>query len=81
VAANEPADLGNEHRTLQQQFFQETANCLPASHEVTLPRGTSLEDVQSENRAVERLIRIGEVKRLTRLSTATSEKGLEVAWC
>jgi prophage regulatory protein len=30
-----------------------------------------MEDVQHENRPVERLIRIGEVKRLTGISTAT----------
>ena len=40
-----------------------------------------LQNVQSESRAVERLIRIGAVKRLTGLSTATSEKGFEVAGC
>jgi len=40
-----------------------------------------MENVQSENRAVERLIRIGKIKRLTGLSTATSEKGFEVAGC
>jgi prophage regulatory protein len=31
----------------------------------------SMENVQDQNRPVERLIRIGEVKRLTGLSTAT----------
>ena len=40
-----------------------------------------MENVQGESRAVERLIRIGEVKRFTGLSTATSEKGFEVAGC
>ena len=43
--------------------------------------GHAMENVQSENRAVERLIRIGEVKRRTGFSTATSEKGFEVAGC
>ena len=40
-----------------------------------------MDSVQNESRAVERLIRIGEVKRLTGLSTATSEKRFEVAGC
>ena len=40
--------------------------------------GHPMENVQSENRAVERLIRIGEVKRLTGLSTATLYRKISV---
>ena len=37
-----------------------------------------MENVQSESRVVERLIRIGEVKRLTGLSTATVYRRISV---
>jgi prophage regulatory protein len=44
-----------------------------AAHDAALSftRENSMENVQDENRPVERLIRIGEVKRLTGVSTAT----------
>jgi prophage regulatory protein len=70
-------DLSNKKRSFQNSYPTINANrpdCLPTSpHDAVLDftRESSMENVKSKDRPEERLIRIGEVKRLTGISTAT----------
>src|SRR3974377_49624 len=71
AAANGPAGLGNEHRSIQRRGFLRDDY---VSRRRMMRRANGrhpMENVRVESRAVERLIRFHEVKRLSGLSGAT----------